>query len=369
MRSQKSNLLKAEFPHRTRNLAFITIGIVIIAIAVLSFGQMTYELIAVLANQSSSDIVIISILGAAIVAGTIVIFKWNMELAALVSRRTSELVTRTGELELTNERLMAKSKELEATLKRLEETNRSLSEANEQLEIHDKLQREFVNIAAHELRTPVQPLLGAAEILDSQMADKDKVEVSRSELDLIIRNALRLERLSSDILAISRIESGALKLNKENFSLSFIMANAIKDAKAQSLFNHDKLKIIYYPDDTFVFADREKIIEVITNLLTNAIKFTEEGIIKVETRVDAECQMLQVTVSDTGIGIDPEVMPRIFDKFVTKSDKGTGIGLYICKKIVEAHGGSISANNKPEGGAEIRVLLPLTLTRDILTGE
>jgi signal transduction histidine kinase len=118
-----------------------------------------------------------------------------------------------------------------------------------------------------------------------------------------------------------------------------------------------------------VFADREKIIEVITNLLTNAIKFTEEGIIRVETIVDADSQMLRISVSDTGKGIDPEVMPRIFDKFVTKSDKGTGIGLYICKKIVEAHGGSISANNKAEGGAEIRVLLPLTQTSNVSTGE
>lgn len=362
-------MLKSEKSHRKRRLAYGIIGLVVITTAImLAYDRVANEVGALLENQSSSTIFTVFAIGAAVIASMIAVLKWNRNLAALVGSRNAELVSRTKELDSANKRLIAKSNELEETLTRLEETNKSLKEANEQLEIHDKLQREFVNIAAHELRTPVQPLLGAAEILDSQMAGRDEVKVSRSELDLIIRNAMRLERLSTDILEISRIESGGLKLHKENFSLSFIIANAIKDAKAQSIFDPEKLKIIYFPDDLFVFADREKIIEVISNLLTNAIKFTEAGAITITTKVE-ENGMLCITVSDTGTGIDPEVMSRIFDKFVTKSDKGTGIGLYICKKIVEAHRGTISATNKAEGGAEVRVLFPLTPTSDFSSGE
>src|SRR5213593_5262850 len=165
----------------------------------------------------------------------------------VVSKKTSELISRTEELEISN---------------------RNLEKAYEDLKIHEKLQTEFVNIAAHELRTPIQPLLGAAELIESQFQGKDKIEVTHPEIEMILRNAKRLERLSSDILEISRIESGALKLNKENFSLAYIIADAVKDAKAQSNFDPEKLVITYYPDDIFIHADKEKITEVIANLLT-----------------------------------------------------------------------------------------------------
>jgi signal transduction histidine kinase len=340
------------------------------ALYVLAPHTVADETTLLLNNQSYSTILFTAALAGVAMAALIAIFRWNRELSALVNKRTSELVSRTKELEFANEALKAKSSELEATLDTLEETNISLKEANEQLKIHDRLQREFVNIAAHELRTPVQPLLGAAEFLESQSEGKDKVEVSSAELEMIIRNAKRLERLSSDILEISRIESGALKLYRENFSLSYIIADAIKDAKTQSLYDPERLKILYYPDDIFVYADREKTIEVITNLLTNALKFTKDGTIMVTTELDKESNMVQVTVSDTGTGIDPEIMPKIFDKFVTKSDRGTGIGLYISKKIVEAHGGIMQAANREDGkGAIISFKLPLAQTSELPENE
>jgi signal transduction histidine kinase len=242
----------------------------------------------------------------------------------------------------------------------LNESNSQLTKANEQLKVHDRLQREFVNIAAHELRTPIQPLIGAAELMESQFSEKDKIEVTRPEIEMILRNAKRLERLSSDILEISRIESGALKLNKENFSLAYIIAEAVKDAKAQSNFNPDKLTITYYPDDIFVYADKEKITQVMTNLLTNAIKFTNQGTILVSTQKASDGTTLLLEVKDTGSGIDEEILPKLFEKFVTKSEKGTGIGLYISKKIVEAHGGTIFRGNNPDGiGATFKFTLPL----------
>jgi signal transduction histidine kinase len=196
--------------------------------------------------------------------------------------------------------------------------------------------------------------------MESQFSEKDKIEVTRPEIEMILRNAKRLQRLSSDILEISRIESGALKLNKENFSLAYIIAEAVKDAKAQSNFDPDKLTITYYPDDIFVYADKEKITQVMTNLLTNAIKFTNQGTILVSTQKASDGTTLLLEVKDTGSGIDEEILPKLFEKFVTKSEKGTGIGLYISKKIVEAHGGTIFGGNNPDGiGATFKFTLPL----------
>jgi len=259
-----------------------------------------------------------------------------------------------------NRQIRKRTQELEHSNVRLEEANKMLVQANEQLQVHDRLQKEFVNVAAHELKTPVQPLLGAAELLEAQLEGKEKIEVTRSEIEMILRNAMRLGRLSADILEISRIDSGALKLNKETFSLAYIIAAAVKDAKVQSNFDPEKLAISYHPDDLFVYADKEKITEVITNLLTNAIKFTAEGKISITTRVLEKDRIAQVSVKDTGSGIDLSVLPRLFEKFVTKSEKGTGIGLYISKKIVEAHGGTIVGYNNSEGhGATFEFTLPL----------
>ena len=184
--------------------------------------------------------------------------------------------------------------------------------------------------------------------------------MTRPEIEMILRNAKRLERLAADILEISRIESGALKLNKEDFSLAYMIADAVRDARAQSVFNSGELAIAYNADDIFVHADREKTTQVITNLVTNAIKFTQKGTISITTQRDRRTGFVIVTVQDTGSGIDPEILPKLFEKFVTRSDKGTGIGLFISKKIVEAHGGKIRGKNNEGGtGATFTFSLPL----------
>jgi signal transduction histidine kinase len=259
-----------------------------------------------------------------------------------------------------NAEVTRRTQDLEYSNGRLAQANTQLEMTNEQLKVHDKLQKEFVNVAAHELRTPIQPLLGAAELIESQFDEQDEIKITRPEVEMILRNAKRLERLSSDILEISRIDSGALKLYKETFSLSYIIAEAIIDAKTQSNFDPNMLSISYIPDDIFVHADREKITEVITNLLTNAIKFTEKGKITITTQKNNQDKFVLVSIEDTGSGIAGEIMPRLFEKFVTRSEKGTGIGLYISKKIVEAHGGVISGRNNPTGsGATFQFTLPI----------
>jgi signal transduction histidine kinase len=242
-----------------------------------------------------------------------------------------------------------------------------LKEANEQLKAHDKMQKEFINIAAHELRTPTQAVLGYSEILQHKSHDSSN---KKGELvSAIHRNAARLQRLTNDILDITRIESQTLRLNKEKFNLNDVLLHIVTDYKNQAAKNRSPVIISYQPGQELsnggpiVVADKERIIQVISNLLDNAVKFTQEGTISVSAEVTQEKvaattketlgkeQMsvpsgrLLVRIEDTGSGIDPEIVPKLFSKFTTKSLKGTGLGLYISKSIIEAHGGKIWAEN------------------------
>jgi signal transduction histidine kinase len=300
------------------------------------------------------NLVTIGLVGAFAAGMASAVAIWN-------KRLSKEIVLKTSELKFTNDSLAHANKELQIANTKLSEANEELVKAYEQVKIHDRLQNEFVNVAAHELRTPIQPLLGAAELMESQFNSKEKIEVTRPEIEMILRNAKRLERLSSDILQISRIESGALKLNNEDFSLAYIIADAVKDAKAQSIFDPERLSIAYNPDDIFVYGDRDKIAQVITNLLTNAIKFTRDGTISITTERNRDNGLAVIQVIDTGSGIDTDILPRLFEKFVTKSERGTGIGLYISKKIIETHGGTINGINNSDGpGATFKFTLRLS---------
>jgi signal transduction histidine kinase len=227
------------------------------------------------------------------------------------------------------------------------------TELYERLKIHDKMQEEFINIAAHELRTPIQPLLFNSESLKRIMPDEERISI-------IIRNAKKLQTLANNILDITRIESQSLQLKKERVNLTEVLLHSIKDIKNQIL-DSGKIKVVYDPkEDFFVEADKERITQVISNLLGNAIKFTKEGSISITEQMNDNKEVV-VNVHDTGSGIDPEIMPRLFTKFATKSDTGTGLGLFISKSIIEAHGGRIWAenNNDGKGGATFTLSLPL----------
>ena len=213
------------------------------------------------------------------------------------------------------------------------------SELYEQLKVHDKMQKEFINIAAHELRTPVQPILVMTELLESSMGER------KEDIRLIARNARRLERLTENILDVTRIESQSLRLEKEPLNLKDIVLNVLEDYEDQIKGNGVKMN--YQPDNVFVHGDRERLSQVLSNLVGNALKFTHEGAIDVAVKKKEE--QVTVSVHDTGTGVDAEILPRLFTKFATKSDRGTGLGLYISKSIVEAHGGKIWAENN-EGG-------------------
>ena len=230
----------------------------------------------------------------------------------------------------------------------------------EKLKEADQMKNQFIDVAAHELRTPVQPIIGLSEVLHSTINDTKQREL----LDVIVRNAKRLQRLTEDILDVTKIESHSLNLKKERFDLTELISNTIQDATGQSeKVNNGKIKLVFYNHDNgiqsnIIYADKPRITQVLLNLLNNAIKFTEEGTISVKIRSSRQNNKddnIIVSVQDTGEGIDPEIIPRLFTKFATKSEKGTGLGLFICKSIVEAHGGRMWAENNADAALEKRI--------------
>ena len=231
------------------------------------------------------------------------------------------------------------------------------TELYERLKVHDKMQREFINIAAHELRTPIQPILGLTEAILSEAKDESQREL----LEVVVRNAKRLRSLIENILDVTRIENQSLTLQKEKFNINRMILNVLEEYESRDNRKSDNVKIVFTPeDDFFVEADKERLMQVISNLMNNAIKFTDEGIITVIIKSKEENNELVVTIKDTGSGIDPEIMPRLFSKFATKSQTGTGLGLFISQNIVEAHGGKIWAENNSDGrGSTFSFSLPL----------
>ena len=238
----------------------------------------------------------------------------------------------------------------------LKEANRNLIYAYEKLQEHDQMEKEFINLAAHELRTPSQSIIGYSELL------KALPERNKQYEEAISRNAERLYSLVTNMLSIARIESQTLKLDKTSFDLNLKIVNVINDVKQQvDLHKIDKDRIEFTPlEKITIFADKEKIFEVLANLLNNALKFTQHGTIAISAERRGKTNEAIIKIKDSGPGIDPEIIPHLFSKFKTKSEKGLGLGLYIAKSIVEAHGGKIEAyNNVNSKGATFVVTLPL----------
>lgn len=255
------------------------------------------------------------------------------------------------ELSILSESFNSMVDSIKNYVKNQNELANELKEANEQLKDKDRLKDEFINIAAHELRTPIQPILGLSEILlrSHKVNGKTDTEGEQS-LEAIIRNSKRLFRLSQDILDVSKIESHSLDLKKERFNLNDVILNIIEDYinQAEKEGKRD-IKLLYEPrEDIFVEADRGRLNQVISNLISNAVKFTKEGTIFVNAEKKDKQQVI-VSIKDSGIGIDPQIQPRLFTKFATKSHTGTGLGLFISKNIIEAHGGRIWAENNSNG--------------------
>src|SRR5215472_10915313 len=255
----------------------------------------------------------------------------------------------------------------------------------EELRNHGKMQQEFINVAAHELRTPAQSILGYAELAKSNPRYMEKYE--QSFLEVMYRNAFRIHKLTKDILDVTRIEGQTLNLDKIRFNLRGLIKNLVEDIQPKLVADSstNKVKVVYKSrehregevenniDTVFVLADRDRIAQVISNLLDNALKFTHQGLVSIAVSIKENRQGQEgenqsevlVSIEDSGSGIDPEIFPRLFTKFSSKSFSGTGLGLYISKSIIKAHGGKIWAKNNDEQkkpGATFSFTLPLAAT-------
>ena len=274
----------------------------------------------------------------------------NNHLNDLVDERTQKL--KKGVVEL---------KDKEEALK---ESNKNLLSVNEKLSLQSKSQMEFVNITAHELRTPMMPIITLTETLYSKIKKENKTqkknpskenEKKQEFLEVILRNCYRLYRITEDILDVTKIESQTLKLNKEMIELNEIIRNVVNDFKKiinEKRYGSIQVRIVYEPskDIILVNADKGRLNQLLSNLLDNALKFTKEGNIIIAAKKQKDDEVI-VSIKDSGTGINPDILPRLFTKFATKSEQGTGLGLYISKNITEAHGGRIWAEGNPEGGS------------------
>jgi signal transduction histidine kinase len=308
------------------------------------------------------------------------LFESNHQLASL----NKELAETNRKFAETNRRFAQMIDELLAANEELASVNGKLALANEQIKAHESMSKDFINIAAHEIRTPTQSILGYSELLqtlfDEEQGDKQVIggEASgnsreldnqkKEALDAIDRNANRLQKLAKDILDITKIESNTLRLDKERFRLNDKIRSAIADVvtRKDASIDNKNIKIKFEPKegerggDIFIDADKARIYQVISNLLKNAIKFVkEDGTITITVDEVEGQEVVVVKVKDTGTGIDSRILPRLFTKFATSSSQGIGLGLYISKNIIEAHGGKIWAENNPDGnGATFAFSLP-----------
>jgi two-component system, OmpR family, sensor histidine kinase VicK len=271
----------------------------------------------------------------------------------------------------------------------IKESHENLKMAHQKLEINNKILNNFIQTSAHELRNPIQPILGISQIIKTKITHTEERELNVEEicslLDVIIRNARKLHRLTDDVVDTTRIETNSFRLKKETFNLKELIQVLVDEYKFQNnntmkndIDNHRNIKLSLMPPITgeaqnadlfLIKADKGRISQVFSNLFSNALKFTKENdliYVKLEQKnIDSRKNFI-VSIKDTGSGIDQEILPRLFTKFATKSEKGVGLGLFICKNIVEAHNGKIWAENNADsgGGSTFAFNLPLTVQKD-----
>jgi signal transduction histidine kinase len=382
----RANVFDVTYQGNTTSVAYQPISLENHSIGTLyiSASHSLAENVQKLISQQFFFSVIIYIVIALIALGiALVILTSNKRLHAALDSKTSELRNTIERLRASNDILTSTERSLKDKQVQLTTVNKELLEAYEQLKVHERMQQDFINIAAHELRTPTQSIVGYTELLQHDFNlniqnSNDNDLSTRDSLEALRRNAIRLKNLTNDILDVSRIETGTLKLNKERINLSEKIRNVVKDISNTNLQVAEKGLTIQFLNDKkndgneyYANADKSRIFQVLSNLINNAIKFTDlNGVISISLEktnfssgdkintVEKSGYAL-IKIKDNGSGIDPDIYSRLFSKFATKSDIGTGLGLFIAKSIVEAHGGKISAeNNRDERGATFKFSLP-----------
>lgn len=256
----------------------------------------------------------------------------------------------------------SEDKNLDRLVEDLNQSNQQLLQTIEKLKTENSKLQLFINIAAHELRTPIMPIVGYSEILQEDIGD-------RKEIRGIIYNAKRLDQLAGNILEGAKIENQTLQLDYGQFNLKDILTDIIDDYNNLLTIKESKdVKLRYEPKDILIVADKVRVGRVISNLLNNAIKFTSKGEITISVIElkdnnndddDDGNGEIQVNIKDTGTGLSPAILPKLFSKFVSTDSGGTGLGLFVSRNIVEAHGGKIQAQNNDDGiGAMFSFTIP-----------
>ncbi|MDY0387858.1 MAG: PAS domain S-box protein [Methanolobus sp.] len=245
----------------------------------------------------------------------------------------------------------------------LSKANAELSDANEELKSLDRMKDDFLSNVSHEFKTPLTSIQGYSQLIADQTLGSVNAQQKKA-LDTVIRNSERLRRLVDSLLYLSRAGSGRLIYSFEKINMADVITNSIQDLALQA--EEKNIKLIKEIPDTLplITADHDKMMDVFVNLVDNAIKFTpQDG--KITISAHASADSLHFEVEDTGIGIPKDKIPGLFERFyqVDSSARrkygGTGLGLYICKKIVEDHGGNIWAESTEGEGSRFHIKLPL----------
>ncbi len=276
-----------------------------------------------------------------------------------VERFNDELVEKEKVLQRANAQLVGQSMELQQINKELSAKNQELTETNAKLEKLDKMKTDFILIAAHELRTPIQPIMSAVHLAGKGLISTEEAWKQ------IASESKRLSNVANYILDVGKIESGTFTYDKKPLRIKQLIESV--SSGTSKLASEDGIiavNIDLHADDVTVMVDKDRILQAIANIIHNAVKFAKDGVITLRTRPDYDRGVVEIKIVDSGPGIPSEILPVLFSKFVTKTmenERGTGLGLFITKTIIEAHGGTIEAKNNADGnkGATFTIALPI----------
>jgi signal transduction histidine kinase len=272
-----------------------------------------------------------------------------------LQRVNDKLAEKEKVVQRTNAKLINREEDLQKINEELSSKNKELSETNEKLQKLDKMKTDFILIAAHELRTPLQPIMGSIQLAEKGLLDNEQAWKT------IVTESKRLSNIATYILDVGKIESGNLSYDMKPLSVAQLIEH-ISSSSTNIITQDGVISIkIELDDDVTIMGDRDRLVQAFANIIDNAAKFAKNGTITIQT-VNNENNIVEIRIIDDGPGILEEILPVLFNKFVTKTkenERGTGLGLFITKAIVEAHSGKISAANIADRGAMFTVSLPI----------